>query len=284
MLDTLGLPLPWALDTSCTLAGDYIAEIQCIALHSQDIDFLTHLALSLLRLPAKHGLNGPCQHTGLRKCVLLQKRWPQSHEPMAFHLSNDFKLTCWITKQIPSQTTTVVSHGAKSKSTFSSNSAKWLSSPHQWPAAQHLELPRTICVLHSQCSLVSIQHVRFSAKNWVFSDTVILRWRQLRTNSVNSWVWSPARIEDVRNGDESLRLQFLETTMLDKWLIETHVNGKLQTGNNLTTRDREREIELNQNQKRQERKRSTISVSKSMPLLSYWNILQDGNECILPIA
>ena len=111
-----------------------------------------------------------------------------------FHLSNDFKLTCWITKQIASQTT-VVSHGAKSKSTFSSNSAKWLSSPHQWPAAQHLELPRTICVLHSQCCLVSTQHVRFSAKNWVFSDTVILRWRQLRTNSVNSWVWSPARID-----------------------------------------------------------------------------------------
>ena len=40
-------------------------------------------------------------------------------------------------KKIASQTT-VVSHGAKSKSTFSSNSAKWLSSPHQWPAAQHL--------------------------------------------------------------------------------------------------------------------------------------------------
>jgi hypothetical protein len=42
-----------------------------------------------------------------------------------------------------------------------------------------------------------------------------------------------------RNGDESLRLQFLATTMLDKWLIETDVNGKLQTGNKLTT-ERER--------------------------------------------
>lgn len=30
--------------------------------------------------------------------------------------------------------------------------------------------------------------------------------------------------------------------MLDKWLIETDVNGKLQTGNNLTTkRERERD-------------------------------------------
>ena len=32
--------------------------------------------------------------------------------------------------------------------------------------------------------------------NCVFSDTVIFRCRQLRTNSVNSWVWSPAECGD----------------------------------------------------------------------------------------